>query len=61
VGSSGSDDLVRATELAKGGALVIADEMRESVCKMGVVPELVFERKDEGSLKDIPMNVKMES
>jgi len=61
VGSSGFDYLVRATELAKGAALVIADEMRECVCKMGVVPEFVFEGKEEGSLKDKPMNVKMES
>jgi len=58
VGSSGSVDLVLAPELAKGAALVIADEMRESVCKMGVVPAFAFE---EGSLKDKPMNVKMES
>ena len=61
VGSSGSDDLVRATELAKGAALVIADEMRESVLKMGMVPAFVFEGKEEGSLKDKPMDVKMES
>ncbi|KIK02621.1 hypothetical protein K443DRAFT_677466 [Laccaria amethystina LaAM-08-1] len=46
VGSSGSDDLVRATELARGAALVIADEMRESVCKMGVVPAFVSEGKE---------------
>ena len=61
VGSSGSDDLVRATELAKGAALVIADEMRESVLKMGMVPAFVFEGKEEGSWKDKPMDVKMES
>jgi hypothetical protein len=40
---------------------VIADEMRDSVCKIGVVPEFVFEGKDEGSLKDKPTNVKMKS
>jgi len=58
VGSSGSADLVLTTELAKGAVLVIADEMRESVCKMGVVSSaFAFE---EGSLKDKPMNVKME-
>jgi len=61
VGSSGSDDLERATELAKGAALVIADEMRESVCKMGMVLAFVFEEKEEESLKDKPVNVKMES
>ncbi|EDR06501.1 uncharacterized protein LACBIDRAFT_299954 [Laccaria bicolor S238N-H82] len=61
VGSSGLDDLVRATELAKGAALVIADEMRESLCKMGVVPAFVFEEKGEGILKDKTMDLKMES
>lgn len=61
VGSSGSDDLVRAMELAKGAALVIADEMRESVCKMGVVPEFVFEGKEQENLKDKPIDVKMGS
>ena len=41
-----SDDLVRATELTKGATLVIADEMRGSVFKMGMVPALVFEGKE---------------
>lgn len=44
VGSSGLVDLVHATELAKGAALLIADE---SVCKVGVVPAFLFEVKEE--------------
>ena len=32
--------------LAKGATLVIADEMRGSVFKMGMVPALVFEGKE---------------
>ena len=45
VGSSGSDELIRATELAKGAALVIVEGMRESVCKMRVVPVFLFKGK----------------
>ena len=45
VGSSGMDELIRETELAKGAALVIVEEMRESVCKMGLVPVFLFKGK----------------